>query len=418
MQREGDIARQDLASAGDRLFEPAETRPQGPVEPGFLAGDDVDDQVVLAHQGRPRLTKDAGRRVHQRRPDGLVDPEPACRHHRAPHDAAQHIAPALVGRQYAIGDQHGHGPRVVGQDAQRHVGPLVGPVAAADDGGRRVDDRQEQVGIEHRILSLEDWKDPLEPGTGVDVLSGEVGQLSRLVPVELHEDEVPHLDEAVAAAVLRPAVVPVLGPLVDEDLRVGATGTGLAHGPEIVLVAHALEALGAQADRVDPDLLGLVVVVVHRHPEAVTIEAEHLGEELPGHRDGLGFEVVAEAEVPQHLEESAVVRVGADDLDVGGPEALLNGGGPGPRGRLLAQEVRLEGHHPRDGEEDRGVVRDEAGGGDDAVAALRKEARKGRPQSVGVHPSSLPGAKTDPGPAQADDMPTMGWLRRMPPVDP
>ena len=203
---------------------------------------------------------------------------------------------------------------------------------------------------------------------------------------------------------------------------------------------------GRHADLVDPDLLGLVVVVVHRDPEAVAVVAEDLGQQLPGHRDGLGLEVVAEAEVAQHLEEGAVVGVRADDLDVRGPEALLNGGGPGPRRRLLAQEVGLEGHHARDREEDRGVVRDQAGGGDDGVAPVRKEARKGRPQSVGVHHCSLPGAKTDPGPlwgpkrprwvsggraagrgaawgsagagGQADDMPTIGLLRLMLPVDP
>ena len=183
-------------------------------------------------------------------------------------------------------------------------------------------------------------------------------------------------------------------PLVEEDLRVGPAGPGVAHGPEVVLVAHALDPLGAQADRVDPDLLGLVVALVHGDPEAVAVEAEDLGQELPGHRDGLRLEVVPEAEVAQHLEEGAVVGVGADDVDVGGPEALLDGGGPGPGRRLLAQEVGLEGHHAGDGEEDRGVVRDQAGRGDERVAPVGEVAREGRPQSVGVHRSSLPGAKT------------------------
>ena len=90
-------------------------------------------------------------------------------------------------------------------------------------------------------------------------------------------------------------------------------------------------------------------------------------------------------------------------------------------------------------------MRDQAGGGDDGVAPVRKEARKGRPQSVGVHPCSLPGAKTDPGPlwgpkrstggawagagrrpsggqagqaGQAEDIPTIGLFSCMPPVDP
>ena len=264
--------------------------------------------------------------------DGLVDAEAPGRHHGTPHDAAQHVAAALVGRQDAVGHEHGHGPPVVGQHAQRDVGALVGAVAGAEDGGRRVDDRREQVGVEHGVVALEDGQDPLEAGAGVDVLARQLGEHALGVPVELHEDEVPDLDEALVAAVLGTAVVPVGLALVDEDLRVGAAGAGVAHGPEVVLVAHALDALGPHADLVDPDLLGLVVAVVHGDPEAVAVEAEDLGEELPGHRDGVVLEVVAEAEVAQHLEEGAVVGVGADDVDVGGAEALLDARWPGATG--------------------------------------------------------------------------------------
>ncbi len=175
---------------------------------------------------------------------------------------------------------------------------------------------------------------------------------------------------------------------------------------------------GRTPDRVDPDLLGLVVAVVHGDPEAVAVEAEDLGEQLPGQRDGVGLEVVAEAEVPQHLEEGAVVGVGADDVDVGRAEALLDRGGPGPGRRLLAQEVGLEGDHARDGEEHRGVVRDQAGRRDDGVTPVGEEAREGRPQSVGVHQVSLPGPKTAPEPDHAEDMPTMGAFRCRDPVEP
>ena len=144
-------------------------------------------------------------------------------------------------------------------------------------------------------------------------------------------------------------------------------------------------------DLVDPELLGLVVAVVHRDPEAFAVEPEDFGEQLPGPGDGIFLEVVAEAEVAQHLEEGAVVGVGADDLDVRRAEALLNGRRPRPGRRLLAQEVRLEGHHAGDGEEHRRVVGDEAGRRDDGVVPFGEIAREGRPQSVGVHRASLPG---------------------------
>ena len=88
--------------------------------------------------------------------------------------------------------------------------------------------------------------------------------------VELHEHEVPDLDVAVGLGD-RAAVGTELGPEVPEDLRRRTARAGVAHAPEVVL-AEALDALGGEADRVAPDLLGLVVVLVHRDPEAVGIE--------------------------------------------------------------------------------------------------------------------------------------------------
>ena len=90
--------------------------------------------------------------------------------------------------------------------------------------------------------------------------------------------------------------------------------------------------------------------------------------------DGLGLEVVAEAEVAQHLEEGAVAVGGAHDVDVHGPEALLHRGGPLPRRHLVAQEEGLERHHTGDGEQHRGVVGDEAGRGHGRVPPLGEEA--------------------------------------------
>src|SRR5208282_4776246 len=98
-------------------------------------------------------------------------------------------------------------------------------------------------------------------------------------------------DEALVAAVLGPPVLAVALPLVEKDLRVGPAGPRVAHGPEVVLVAHALDPRRRHADDVDPDLLGLVVPLVHRDPEPVAVEAEDVGEELPGHGDGFGLEV-------------------------------------------------------------------------------------------------------------------------------
>ena len=246
VQGEGHVALEHLRPGGERLFQAAQPRPQRAVEPGLFTRHHVDDQVLLRPQRRVGVTQDVGGRLDQRRRDGLVDAGAAGGQDGPAHDAAQHVAPALVGGQHAVGDEHGEGAAVVGQHAQRDVGRRVGSVGGADDGRRRVDERHEQVGVEDRIDTLEDGQVPLEAGAGVDVLARQVGEDAGGVAVVLHEDEVPDLDEAVAAAVLGAAVVAEGLALVEEDLRVRAAGAGLAHGPEVVLVAHALDPLGAR----------------------------------------------------------------------------------------------------------------------------------------------------------------------------
>ena len=80
------------------------------------------------------------------------------------------------------------------------------------------------------------------------------------------------------------------------------------------------------------------------------------GQELPGPVDGLALEVVAEAEVAQHLEERHVARGLADVLDVAGADALLAGGGALEVGVAQAHELALELVHPGRREEHGRVV--------------------------------------------------------------
>ena len=108
--------------------------------------------------------------------------------------------------------------------------------------------------------------------------SGE--QLAVGLRVELHEHEVPDLEVAVFA-LRRSAAGAELGAEVVEDLRGRAARAGVAHRPEVVGVAQALDPLGRQADDVGPDALGFVVGVVHRDPDPIGIELEDLGDAAP-----------------------------------------------------------------------------------------------------------------------------------------
>jgi hypothetical protein len=117
---------------------------------------------------------------------------------------------------------------------------------------------------------------------------------------------------------------------------------------------------------------------VHRHPEPFGVQAEAFGHQPPGVTDGTLLEVVAEGEVAHHLEEGQVALGRADDVDVGRAKALLHRD-RAPVGRdLLFGEVGLEGHHARDGEQQGGVVRDQAGRGHDGVVVRGEVVEKNR----------------------------------------
>ena len=106
-----------------------------------------------------------------------------------------------------------------------------------------------------------------------------------------------------------------------------------------------------------PDAGRLVVVEIDRDREPLGVQPEPFlaGQELPGPVDGLALEVVAEAEVAQHLEERVVVGRAADVVDVAGAEALLAGRGPGELELAAAEEVVLELVHAGGREQHRGI---------------------------------------------------------------
>ena len=231
----------------------------------------------------------------------LGEPEHPPVAHRPPHDPPEHVASPLVGGADLIRDEERGGPRVVGDDAHGDVVGLARPVrlpAAALDVG---DQRAEQVGVEVRALPLDDGGDALEPHAGVDRGPRQGVEPSRCVPVELHEDQVPDLEPAVALA-LGPETPPpgrLLGAgeivaLVVVDLRAGSAGSLVPHRPEVVLLAETEDAIvGQTGDRL-PEAEGFVVVGVDGRPEARRGEPQVPRQETPRVGDGIGFEVVPE----------------------------------------------------------------------------------------------------------------------------
>ncbi len=101
--------------------------------------------------------------------------------------------------------------------------------------------------------------------------------------------------------------------------------------------------MGRHTHDITPDCKGLVIVFVNTNDEAVGGEAELIGDEFPGPLNGFFFEVVAKAEVAQHLKKSVVTGGTTDVFDVVSTDTFLGAGCPLTGGGLLAQENRLEG---------------------------------------------------------------------------
>ena len=167
----------------------------------------------------------------------IVEPDRARLVDGAADDPSQHVATPLVRGRDAVGDEEGHPAAVVGEDPVRLRGGLG--VAEGDAALLRdpVHDRLVAVRLVDGADVLHDRREPLEAEARVDVLLRERCQRPVRVLLELHEHEVPELEEAIAARACGGAgrvAAAVLGSPVPVDLGVGAARAGAADGPEVL----------------------------------------------------------------------------------------------------------------------------------------------------------------------------------------
>ena len=324
--------------------------------------------------------------------------------HRPAHDPAQHIAAALVRRRHPVCDQERRRAQVVGDHPVAGGGALV-LATVRRQVLRRRDQIGEQIGVEYRVLALQDRGDPLQTHAGVDRRFGQVANDDVVLLLELHEDVVPDLHEPVAVLVRRArrAARHVVAVVV-EDLGAGPARPVVAHGPEVVRAGDADDLVVGEARHLLPDVEGLVVVDIDGDQEPVGAQAEVLGHQLPGPLDGVVLEIVAEGEVPQHLEEGQVPRGVADVVQVvvlaPGAHALLRAGGARRRRAGGAREIVLERHHAGVDEEQRRIVlRHQRRRVDLLVSVLLEEVEEGRADVVqGGHAADdIRGAGRKPG---------------------
>ena len=197
-------------------------------------------------------------------------------------------------------------------------------------------------------------------------LAGSSDRAAVLGAVVLDEHQIPQLDVpgavAVDAALVAGDACHVAGcrAAVEVDFAARAAGAGLAHLPEVFFLAEAAHSFARQAADLEPELLGFVVVEIDRGVEFVFRQTPLLGQQFPGPVDRLGFVVVAERPVAEHLEKRVVIGVAADVFEIvvlaADADALLRAGGARVGSALLAEKNVLELDHAGVGEQQRRVV--------------------------------------------------------------
>jgi hypothetical protein len=267
---------------------------------------------------------------------------------------------------------------------RRVVGGRVGRIGSPGD---PVDERLERVDLGERVDLLEDHRRALEAHPGVDVLLRKRRQRPVLGEVELHEDEVPELEVALAVAAgaaRRPAAAVLLAAVVVE-LRARPAGARFGRLPEILRARQAEDPLARQVPlpRLRRHLVlaqaQLRVAGEDRRPQPLGIQVHPARHELPRVLDGTVLEVVAEREVAEHLVEAEVPVREADVVEVvllpAGAHHLLHRRHAGRRRLLGAEEPALHRLHAGDDEQRRRVVggRDDRRGRSAHVALLLEE---------------------------------------------
>ena len=283
---------------------------------------------------------------------------------------------------------------MVGDDPVRH---RLWPVRRDARGfGRGRDQRAEQVDVVIVVLALQHRGDAFEPHAGIDRRPRQLHALAARQLLELHEDEVPDLDKAVAVLVRTAGrAARDVRPVVVEDFRARAARPGVAHRPEIVRGRDADDALLGQSGDLGPQTRGLVILGINRDQQPVALEAELAHDEVPGQLDRAFLEIVAEREIAEHLEKRVVPGGVADVFEIvvlaAGAHAFLRGRGALIRALLDPGEHVLELHHAGIGEQQgRVVARHERAGRHDLVPVPGEIVEKGGADIVdGLHGGDL-----------------------------
>src|SRR5690606_5533916 len=302
----------------------------------------------------------------------------------APHDTTQDVTPAFVAGNDAIDNEEAASTDVVGYDLERIVFQIPATSFTRCGGNEVADEVDFVIGM----LVLQNRGNTLQTHAGVNAGLRQRGELATRIAVELHEDQVPDFDVAVAIFLGRTGrASPDTRTMVVENFRARAARACIGHLPEVVggigralVVTDADDTSFGNTDFLGPNIVGFVVVLIHRYPEFFFRELIDLGQEFPRILDGVTLEVVSETEITQHFEESVVPCCITYVFEVimlaAGPHAALRSRRADVGTRLSTSEDILKPHHTGIGEQPGGIITRYARRRGNDLVALRLEKRQ------------------------------------------
>ena len=182
---------------------------------------------------------------------------------------------------------------------------------------REFDQVLEEVDRVIVMFALQYGSGAFQAHTGVDTGFRQRDLLAARQFLELHEHQVPDLDETVAVLVSgtrRAACDPIA--MVEEDLRARAARAGIAHRPEVIVRRDADDLRFRQARDFLPEVKGLIVGMINGNEQLILRQAVYFGDQFPCVGNRTLFEVIREGEVSEHLEEGMVACGIADVIEV------------------------------------------------------------------------------------------------------
>jgi hypothetical protein len=93
------------------------------------------------------------------------------------------------------------------------------------------------------------------------------------------------------------------------DLAAWPTGTGIANGPPKVVFLAESQYLPSGDANLPPIGKGIIIVKVNGYPEPLLRQFQIIGNKVPGPENSFLFEIIADTEIPQHLEEGKVFAI-------------------------------------------------------------------------------------------------------------